>query len=137
MKNNYRELAMAKTHVEYWWYCHVTTPSSKERDRYYEEHLRSQSIAREVERKIGETKADFIGQVRKFQTLKELKPEIETQLDQISDLTNKKAKSYDINLSYSKVRNEIVNKDEDELRDIYYLNLKNFKSVNDYLFTKL
>src|SRR5262245_9541878 len=51
MKNNYRELAMAKCHVEYWWYCHVTTDGS-DKGRYYEEHLRSQALAREVERKI-------------------------------------------------------------------------------------
>jgi hypothetical protein len=136
MKNNYRELAMAKMHVEYWWYCNATT-NGEDKGRYYEEHLRSQALSREIERKIGETKADFIGHVRKFQALKEVKPEIESQLLIISDLTNAKAKTYDITLPHDKIRYEKAEQDEKELREIYYANLKHFESINDYLYQEL
>jgi predicted RND superfamily exporter protein len=137
MKSNFRELAMAKVHVEYWWYCNQTTPLGKENQKYYEEHLKSQVFAREIERQIGEIKADFIGHVRKFQAIKELKQEIENQLEEISDLTNAKAKTYNTSLQFTKVRHELVDEDEKELREIYYKNLVNFKSINDYLQTLL
>jgi hypothetical protein len=134
IKNSYRELAMAKTHIEYWWHCHNDSPTS---EKNYEEHLRSQTNAREIEREIGETKAEFIGYVRKFQAIKPLKTEIEIELEKVSNLSNVKAKVYDLSLSHEKVRNELVDKDESELRETYYLNLLPFKEINDYLFTLL
>jgi hypothetical protein len=133
MKNNYRELAMAKTHVEYWWYCHLTADNNSDKQKYYDEHLRSQSFAREIERRIGETKAEFIGHVRKFQAIKRLKPEIEKQLLAISDLTNSKAKTYDTSIPHEQIRYGIVEQDETKLRETYYMNLFHFKSINDYL----
>lgn len=137
MKNNYRELAMAKVHIEYWWYCHQTESNSKYSDRYYEEHLNGQIMAREVERRIGETKAEFIGQVKKFQSIKKLKSVIDNELLIISDLNNYSAKSYDSSLKYEKVRDELVDRDEDDLRNLYYNNLFNFQSINNYLETLL
>jgi hypothetical protein len=136
MKNNYRELAMAKIHVEYWWYCHVTT-NGEDNGRYYEEHLRSQNLAREIERKIGENKAEFIGHIRKFQAIKEIKNEIENELLIISDLTNAKAEIYDTNLPHDEVRYSRAEKDEENLRNTYYKNLAYFKNINDYLYTEL
>ena len=137
MKNNYRELAIAKAHVEYCWYCNATTTDSAEKKKYYEEHLKSQETAREIERRIGETKADFIGHVRKFQAIKELKTQIEKELEVISDLANAKAKAYDLSISHDKVRNEMVEKNERELAETYDQNLKNFKDINNYLYTLL
>ncbi len=131
MKNNYRELAMAKVHVSYWWHAHHA--GGEYVQRYYEEHLRTQAFAREIEKNIGVTKAAYISHVRKFQALMLLDDTIDNQLDTISDLTNAKAKEYDTSLSHEKVRFELVEKDEKELREKYYENLVTFKIINDNL----
>ncbi|MEO8405486.1 MAG: hypothetical protein ABI480_12850 [Chitinophagaceae bacterium] len=131
MRNNYRELAMAKVHVAYWWHAHQGGGIYMQ--KYYEEHLRSQAFAREVEKNIGNTKAAYIGHVRKFQALIPLDDSIDKQLETISELTNEKAKDYDISISHEKVRHELVEPDEKELREIYYKNLITFKIVNDKL----
>ena len=132
MKNNYRELAMAKTHVEYWWHCR-NSPSSSDSDkpRYYEEHLKSQAFARDIEKHIGETKADYMGHVRKFQALKPFNGNTDNLLETISDLTNAKAKTYDFTIPHEILRNELVQQDEKDLREIYYRNLISFKTLND------
>jgi hypothetical protein len=132
MKNNYRELALAKSHIEYWWFC-CNSSSTAIMPRYYEEHLRSQSYAREIERRIGDTKAVFIGHIHKFQAISPFKGNISEHIDIISDLTNAKAKSYDFDLPHDKVRNELYDQDEKELRETYYKNLLPFKTVNDIL----
>jgi hypothetical protein len=132
MRNNYRELAMAKVHTEYWWYCYNTS-SGEVAKKAYEEHLRSQAFAREIERRIGETKADFIGHVRKFQAIKKLPVDTEQKLNVISDLTHSKAKTYDTSENHTKVRYEMAENDETELRNSYYNNLSNFKLINDNL----
>lgn len=134
MKNNYRELAMAKTHVEYWWYCYNTSNPSNN-TKYYDEHLKSQSFAREIERRIGDTKAEFIGHVRKFQAIKKLPSDIEDRLNSISDLTHQKAKTYDTSINKEKIRFEMVEIDEENLRNEYYKNLTQFKIINDNLMT--
>jgi hypothetical protein len=132
MKNNYRELAMAKSHVEYWWHVANSSSSSvSQKQQGYDEHLRSQAYAREIERKIGDTKAEFIGHVRKFQALKSIKRNVETSIETISDLTNAKAKSYDSTIPHEKLRFEMYDQDEKELRDTYYRNLVPFKEIND------
>lgn len=137
MKNNYRELAMVKSHVEYWWYCYNSV-NSKPSDipRYYEEHLRSQASAREIERRIGDTKAEFIGHVKKFQAMCKI-GDIENTLETISDLTNAKATSYDPSLPYEEVRNKLYDKDEQNLREVYYKNLEPFKQINKILENKI
>lgn len=133
MKNNYRELAMAKVHVEYWWYCHHLPSDPQYQNKYYEEHLRSQSFAREIEKRIGDTKADFIGHVYKFHALRSIDQSLIRLLNVISDLTNAKAKIYDFSLSYEEVKVNLVGKDEADLREIYYQNLISFKTINDAL----
>jgi hypothetical protein len=133
MKNNYRELAMAKVHVEYWWYCHNLPSSIQYQNKYYEEHLRSLSFAREIEKRIGDTKADFIGHVYKFHALRNVDQSLISLLNEISDLTNAKAKTYKLNLSYEEVRSNLVDKDEADLRETYYQNLTSFKTINDAL----
>ena len=132
MKNNYRELAMAKVHVEYWWHC-CNSPSSRQQDvpRYYEEHLRSQSYAREIEKRIGETKAAYIAHVRKFQALVPI--QAERQLETIANLKNPKAKRYEFSIPHEKLREELVEKDESELWETYNKNLSSFKQINDHL----
>ncbi|MBI2722482.1 MAG: hypothetical protein HYX39_09930 [Bacteroidetes bacterium] len=132
MRNNYRELAMAKTHAEYWWFCHNFSEAGN-KIKNYDEHLRSQTFAREIERRIGETKAAFIGHVRKFQAIKELPDSIEKRLNDICDLTHQKAKVYSATDDYNKIRNEQIEKDEEVLRNIYYRNMVHFKTINDHL----
>lgn len=133
LRNSYRALAMAKVHVVYWWYCYQKEGDFIPDSNNYKQHLRSQSEAREIENKIGDSKAAFIAHVRKFQCLHMLKEEIDTSLNEISDLVNPKTEYFDINLDFSKVRDELVQQKEDELRDAYYKNLGKVTSVNDYL----
>lgn len=133
MRNNYRELAMAKLHVEYWWYayCQEEEGDENEKKRWYDEHLRSQSYARDIERRIGDTKADYIGYVHKFHVIKAIPINIEEKLNVISDLTHPKAKPYGSEESFAYVRGILVSKDEKELRELYYKNLEPFKTIND------
>jgi len=131
MKNHYRELAMAKTHVEYWW--HGYTCDGTDKARCYEEHMRSQAFAREVEKSIGSTKAAYIGHVRKFQALHALGEDLEAHLEIIADLKNVKARVYDNTLSHAQVRYKYAEKDEAELANTYYQNLNSFKIINDRL----
>lgn len=134
MKNNYRELAMAKSHVEYWWHvANSGSSTTSQMQKGYDEHLRSQAYAREIERKIGDTKAEFIGHVRKFQVIKPTKKNIESYLEQISDLVNAKAKTYDFSIPHEQLRYNVYDQDEKELREIYYKNLVPFKEINDIL----
>ncbi len=134
MRNHYRELAMAKFHAEFWWHCHLVEHVDKpHKMKAYDEHLKSQAFAREIERQIGITKADFIGHVRKFQAIKELPNEIENLLERISDLTHPQAKFYDSSITHLKLRYELAEKDEKELRDKYYENLVPFKTVNNII----
>lgn len=134
MKNYYRELAMAKIHVEYWWHSYILNPGpTPNQSRSYDEHIKSLAFAREIERLIGITKADFIGHVRKFEAIQKLPSEIESHLEIISDLSNPKAQSYDSSISNELLRNEIVPRDEEALRERYYLNLVSFKYINNTL----
>lgn len=138
MKNNYRELAIAKGHVEYWWHCYNSSSSAPtDKPRFYEEHLRSQSYGREIERRIGNTKAEFIGHIHKFLAIRPLDKAIDQQIDIISDLNNAKAKSYDFSIPHDKVRYELYDQDEKELREAYYKNLVPFKTINDILQTSI
>jgi hypothetical protein len=130
IRNNYRELAMLKTHVEYWWYCYNSQNFSA---LYYDSHLKSQAEARIIERQLGDNKADFIGHVRKFQVIKSIPDPIDKQLEVIADLTNPKAKSYEYNLLYDEVRNSFVETDEKNLREEYYKNLVYFQEINEIL----
>ncbi len=135
MKNNYRQLAMTKTHIEYWWFCHIKEPASNIdfKRKFYEEHLRSQADARMVEKNIGETQADFIGHVKKFQALKPITDNIDKKILEIFELTYSKAKVYNSDESPSKVREELVINDENELREKYYKNLAPFMYLNSIL----
>lgn len=134
MKNHYRELAMAKLHVEYWWYCYTINPGpTPEQSRAYEEHLKSQAFAREIERSIGNTKADFIGHVRKFEMIEQLPEGVQAHLEVISNLSNARAKTYDKSIDYNTLRNETVYADEEQLRNTYYKNLDSFKTINEIL----
>ena len=133
MRNNYRELAMAKIQVEYWWHCHRVFHSTPNSPNYYEEHLKSQVYAREIERQIGLTKADFISHVRKFEALKKIPKSIEQDLAIIEELSNPKAKTYETELPHQTVRYNLVEKDEAELRSKYFENLDHFRTINEAL----
>ncbi len=135
MKNNYRQLAMTKTHIEYWWYCHLNEPAANVefKKKLYEEHLRSQSDARMIEKNIGEVKAEFIGNIKKFQALNPITDTIDIKISEILELTQDKAKVYDLSKSASKVHDELVIKDEKELREKYYKNLAPFMYLNSLL----
>ena len=128
MRNSYRELAMVKTHVEYWWYCHNTSSDDPALFNYYEKHLQSQAAAREIERRIGDLKASYIGHIRKFQALQKIDADVE--LMAIANLKNPKARRYDFSMPHEKIRNEIVENDEDELLQKYYDSLQPVAKVN-------
>jgi len=130
MRNNYRELAMAKNHVEYWWYCYNSDRSAP---RDYEEHLKSQSYAREIERRIGDTKAEYIGHVYKFQIIRPIQMDIQKELNIIADLTNARANIFEKSLAYDTVRYELTDLYEKELRERYFQNLEPFKKINALL----
>lgn len=135
MKNNYRQLAMTKTHIEYWWYCHLKEPVTniEFKKKFYEEHLRSQADARMIEKSIGEVKADFIGHIKKFQALKPITDNVDGKISEILELTQDKARVYDLNESATKVREELVISDEKELREKYHKNLTPFMYLNSVL----
>lgn len=134
MRNHYRELAMAKTHVEYW--LHVANSSSSDltqRAKGYDEHLRSQAYAREIEQQIKDTKAEYIGYVWKFEVLESVGKSIEEQLTKMSNFKYEKAKSYGNHVSHTLLRYELIEQDEKKLRENYFQNLAPFKKINDIL----
>lgn len=132
IKYDYKELAMAKSHVEYWWYCYQQHPSNDEIGKgYYSEHLRSQAFAREIENRLGDNKASYIAHTRKFEIIKEISPAIEQQLISISDLTNPKAIPFDVNLSHDEVRYQLADKMEKDLREEYYALLAPITFINN------
>jgi hypothetical protein len=129
LKNLYRELAMYKTHTSYWWFSTLIEhiPENVEINR--QDHLRSQASSRLVEREIGEAIATFFGLIAKFETIKNKTYDFSINMEKISILKYRSAIEYNINQDYDKVRNEIINKDEEELRNEYYENLAEFDKI--------
>ena len=132
MKNYYRELSHYKVLAKYRWYCTIVTTDLEKSKHFENEHIKYQTNVREVQREIGETIADFIGQVRKFQSLKSFDNLVETELELISNITYKDAKDYKKSIDRNEIFDLTIN-DQNELREEYYENLIHFKKINNIL----
>lgn len=133
LKNLYRELAMYKTHAAYWWYCTEIESDGIQAEINRQDHLKSQSDARKVEKDIGDTIATFLGLVVKFENLLGRKIDVTLQLDIIGNIKTRPAKEYAPDQSYSLVRNTLVLEDEEDLKKEYFLNLAAFDKIIEIL----
>ena len=131
LKDLFRQLAMHKFHAQYWWHIHRKETDKGFSDKYYLEHLRTQSEARETEKEIGNEKAAFLAEVVKFEKLKGKKFNVDHEKTAIENLTFKKAREYAADISADKLREELAEQDERELRDNYFLNLHIFQTIID------
>jgi len=129
LKDLFRQLAMHKFHAQYWWITHIKQPDSEYKAKCYLEHLRSQSEARSTEKEIGETKAEFLAEVVKYEKLKGEKFNVDQEKNAIEDLIFKKAKTYSLQTDLDVLRDELAEKDEAELRENYFMNLQLFQKV--------
>ena len=133
LKNLYRELAMYKTHASYWWFCTETESFGVESEKNRQDHLKSQSESRKIEREIGESIATFLGLISKFELVLGKTIDCSYFIEKINVLKTRPANEYDSNQNYTEVRTKIVIKDEMELKEEYFQNLIPF----DEIITKL
>lgn len=131
LRNLFRELAMYKTHASYWWYCTKKDESfsTTEAEKHRQDHLRSQAEARKVEKDIGRTVASFLGLVTKYQLISGNKLDIDEHISKIEAFKFRKAKDYDSSLEYDKVRNDMVIKDEEKLKQSYFRNMQPIEEI--------
>lgn len=136
--NELRELAMFKTHVNYWWFSHIIGTSREDYNKKeYEEHLRSQSDARQTEKSIGVRIAEYFGVISEYLTLVNKNTVgIVSDLEKIKKLQFRKAKEYDNDLSYEKVKKELVEKNEQELKNDYWNSIKPIAKINEVLYNE-
>lgn len=131
LKDLFRQLAMHKFHAQYWWHIHSKENDKDFRNKYYLEHLRSQSEARETEKEIGEVKADFLAEVVKYEKMKGKKFNVDTEKTTIENLVFPKAKTYTEDISADKLREELAEGDERDLRESFFSNLIVFQNIID------
>ncbi len=131
LKDLFRQLSMYKFHAQYWWHIHSKENDKDFRDKYYLEHLRSQSEARETEKQIGEVKAAFLAEVVKYEKLKGKKFNVDTEKTTIENLVFPKAKTYTDDISAHKLREELAETDEKTLRESFFSNLVIFQTIID------
>ncbi|MBL7914204.1 MAG: hypothetical protein JNL49_04090 [Bacteroidia bacterium] len=137
LKNNFRELAMFKTHAAYWEYFSKIADNSKDKEERYIYHLKSQHEYRTIEREIGVLIATFRAHIIRIEILlndKILTDEIKNNIESISF---KKAITYSIEMPYDEVRNNKVETDESNLRQDYYSKLNDFDKVIDLIQNKI
>lgn len=131
LKDLFRQLAMHKFHAQYWWHIHSKENDKDFKNKYYLEHLRSQSEARATEKEIGEVKADFLAEVVKYEKLKGRKFNVDTEKTNIENLIFPKAKTYTDDISTDKLREELAEEDEKGLRESLFSNLVVFQTIID------
>jgi hypothetical protein len=131
LKDLVRQLAMHKFHAQYWWHIHSKENDKDFRNKYYLEHLRSQSEARETEKEIGEVKADFLAEVVKYEKMKGKKFNVDTEKATIENLVFPKAKTYSDDISADELRDELSEADERTLRESFFSNLVIFQTIID------
>lgn len=129
LKDLFRQLAMYKFHAGYWWHLHTKENDKEFSLKYYSEHLRSQSDARNIEKEIGQAKAEFLAEVVKFEKLKGIKFNVDFEKKAIENLTFIKARYYTDDISADKLREELAEGDEKELRESYFKNLQVFQNI--------
>lgn len=132
MKNYYAELSYYKTAAQYRWYCTIVSIDKEKKKHYNDQHIKYNNNDVETERIIGETIAEFIGQVRKFQSLKAFDDSMEVELESIANLKYKIAKKYDKSVKQATIL-DLVQEDQRQLKDEYYKNLIYFKNINSTL----
>ncbi|MBL0234685.1 MAG: hypothetical protein IPQ08_13645 [Chitinophagaceae bacterium] len=131
LKDLFRQLAMYKFHSQYWWHIHTKESNKDFSSKYYLEHLRSQSETRDTEKEIGEVKANFLAEVVKFEKLKGKKFNVDNEKTEIENLIFPKAKTYSDDISTDKLREELAEVDEKELREKYFSRLQVFQNIID------
>lgn len=136
--NELRELAMFKTHANYWWFSHRKGTSTEEfNKKYYNEHLRSQSESRLTEKKIGTKIAEYFGIINEYLTLVNGQTVgIVTNLEKIKKIEFGKAVDYELSENFDDVRNKKVEKDEKELKSEYWNLIKPITEINEVLYNK-
>lgn len=136
--NELRELAMFKTHANYWWFCHRKENTVNEYSkRYYDEHLRSQSECRISEKSIGARIAEYFGIINEYLTLASNDTVgIISDLEIIKKTQFRKAIDYDINEDYDEVRNNRIENDEIQLKNDYWNLLKPISKINNKLYNE-
>lgn len=129
LKNLYRQLAMYKIHAVYWWFCTKieSNPTVAEINR--QDHLKSQSEARKIEKEIGEATATFISFVAKFETILRKTSDLSKEIEAINLLKTRAVTEYDSGLSYDDVKSNRIIQDENELREEYFNNLQPFDAI--------
>lgn len=129
LKDLFRQLALHKFHAQYWWHVHFHETDNDLSNKYYLEHLRAQSEARETEKQIGDEKANFLSEVVKFEKLKGKIFNVDKEKKEIEDIVFEKAKTYPDALSVDDLRKNHAEHDERELRESYFDNLKIFQAI--------
>lgn len=133
LKHLYRELAMYKTHSSYWWYCTIIADTQIEKETHRQDHLKSQSESRRVEKEIGDAISTFLGLITKFEIITNKTANLTIEINKINELETRPAKEYESSQNYDYIRKTSVIEDEKELKKDYYKNLEPF----DLIITKL
>jgi hypothetical protein len=128
LKGLFRQLAMYKFHAQYWWHIHSIESSEEYKNRYYLEHLRSQADSRDIEKLVDQTIADFLALVVAYERLTPKKFDASDEKKEIENLEFSKAKTYN-NESADKLRNELAENDERQLRELYLKKLDMFQNI--------
>ena len=136
--NELRELAMHKTHANYWWFCHRKETSPEEYNkRYYDEHLRSQTECRLSEKNIGIKIAEYFGVINEYLALASKDTVgIVSNLETIKKIRFRKAVDYELTEDYDEVRNLKVDADENQLKTDYWNLLKPVSEINENLYNE-
>lgn len=129
LKDLFRQLAMHKFHAQYWYVTHIKQPDSEYKEKCYLEHLRSQSEARATEKAIGETKAEFLSEVVKYEKLRGSAFNVDKEKQIIENLLFDKAKAYSDETDLDILRHQEAEKDEAELREKYFAKLEAFQNI--------
>ncbi|MFC0777684.1 hypothetical protein [Flavobacterium sp. HJSW_4] len=134
MKTLYLELSSYKILTQYRWYCTIITTDLEKKKHFENEHIKYAANARKTHHEIGENIANFIGQVRKFQSLKSFDNLVEIELESISNITFKDSREYNKSINKDEIINLTI-EDKNKLKEEYFKFLHHFKKINDILQT--
>lgn len=138
IRNMLKELAYFKVRTSYW---HLVSRKHEEEtieEPYSKLYFDSLSKVREIENKIGELNASFFSNVQNFGLLTSVKyVEINDVYKKIIKQDFKPAKEYDIKEDIKNVRENLWQKDSQELKDNYLNDLKDYDDVIKFLEKKI
>ena len=125
---NYTETV--RFHAQYWWHCHISRYDNDEyKKSNYDKHIESQNKSFITEGEIYKTLAK----------LTELQSQFETSVGRkLAKIENEyikfeKAKEYDKNISHEELRNNLAEKDENELRELYLKKANPFENIYELM----